>query len=146
MKTRGAQSSVAAMQSCTAADQHERGSAASCWNKLTVRRWQRVLWHHAVFSYWIRNIIPPHGLLWWFNCIYKKGDWRVEREIRCCFNSSLHLTTTHCNPDDVGDSCGAVISFWVPCLFSLISTETFLKLHFSPFFTLFSLIFCFTSS
>lgn len=74
MKTRGAQSSVATMQSCTAADQHEHGSVASCWNKLALRRWQRVLWHHAVFSDWIRIIIPSHGLLWWFNCIYKSNS------------------------------------------------------------------------
>lgn len=59
------------MQSCTAADQHEHGSVASCWNKLALRRWQCVLWHHAVFSDWIRISIPSHGLLWWFNCIYK---------------------------------------------------------------------------
>lgn len=65
----------------------------------------------------------------------------MEQETLGGFNPSLQLKTTRCNPGGVG----AVISFYVPYLFFLIGTETFLKLHFNPFFGSFSLILYFTS-
>lgn len=62
-------------------------------------------------------------LLWWAEGELKGGAWDPV-----CFNPSLHLTTPHWNPNDVGDSCGALISFYGPYLFSLIST-VFLHRH-----------------